>query len=487
MKLAVPLVVMLFAEALFLLLVLALDVLPFKYIVLLISALAIADAVIIALFNTPSKRGLRRLSGLIVLVLVMNLLLVGDFYVYSTYDTLSKISGNKATWEYYYLLALEGGSYEEIDDIEGQTIHAPEMDSKQLNEAKERLVTKESVSYENHPDFMSAAREIFDEDGNKQDNLVLLPKTNYKLVCENVKGYKKNTKILYKIKVKKRSNDNSKAVNVTEDPFNILISGMDNWGTIEESNLSDVNMVMTVNPVSREILLTSIPRDSYIPFHSYGMKDKLTHTGIYGEEETKQTIEDFLGIDINYTFKVNFTMFCEVVDAIGGIRVYNDQDFYSHPKGWHYKEGWHNMDGHYALWFARERKSFKDGDMQRNKNQQKVMKATIKKVTSSKVILTKYTDILNAVEDYMSTSLTDKDIKKLVKMQLSDMRGWDIKTANVVGATGGAPCFSMGGQQLSVVFPSEESVNEAKEAIHDVMYPAENVKETDGENKEKNN
>ena len=162
---------------------------------------------------------------------------------------------------------------------------------------------------------------------------------------------------------------------VTEDSFNVLISGLDSWGTIDQGGLSDVNMVMTVNPTTRSILLTSIPRDSYIPLHSYGARDKLTHSGLYGEEETKATIEDFLGIDINYTIRVNFSMLCDIIDAVDGIRVYNDIDFYSSVKGWHYTEGWHDMDGHYALWFARERKSFEDGDMKRNENQQKVMES----------------------------------------------------------------------------------------------------------------
>lgn len=484
MKLAVPLLIMLFAEAVFLFFLLALDVLPFKYVFLILSAFIVVDVIVIALFNMPSKRGMRRIAGLIVLVLVMNVLLMGDFYVYSTYDTLRKISEQRDTWEYYYVVTLLDGSYNTIDSIEGQTVQVADMDSKQLNEARERLVTKEDATYNTHPDFVSAGKMIVDEKGEKHDNIALLSKSHYKLMGETVKDYKKNTQVIYKMKVKKRANDNSKAVNVTEDSFNVLISGMDNWGSIDESMLSDVNMVMTVNPQTRTILLTSIPRDSYVPFHSYGMKDKLTHSGIYGEEETKSTIEDLLGIDINYTLRVNFTMFCEVVDAIGGIHVYNGQEFISHPKGWHYREGWHDMDGHYALWFARERKSFQDGDMQRNKNQQKVLKATIRKVTGSKVILTKYTDILDAVEDYMSTTLTDKDLKKLVKMQLSDMRKWEIETVNITGATGGAPCFSMGGQQLSVVFPSEETVNEAKEAIHDVMYPAENVKEQSEDKKD---
>lgn len=484
MKLSIPLLIMIFSEVVFLFFMLALDVLPFQYMLLLMLLFAIVDGIIVMLFNMPSKRGLRRISGMIVLVIIMNLLLMGDYYVYNTCDTLSKISGGRDTWEYYDVVTLKEGSYNSIDSIEGQKVFVADMDSKQLNEARERLVTKEDVTYETKANFMDTARELYDEEGIAQDNIVLLPQTNYKLASENIKGYKKNTQVIYKIKVKKRANDNSKAVNVTEDSFNVLISGMDHWGTIDEGGLSDVNMVMTVNPQTRTVLLTSIPRDSYIPFHSYGMKDKLTHTGIYGEEETKATIEDFLGIDINYTFKVNFSMFCEVVDAIGGIRVYNDVDFISHPKGWHYKKGWHDFTGKHALWFARERKSFKEGDMKRNENQQKVMKATIKKITSSKVLLTRYTKILNAVEDYMSTTLTDRDLKALVKMQISDMKSWNIKTINIKGATGGAPCFSMGGQNLSVVFPDENTVEEAKKEIHDVMYPGENIKEKKGTEKE---
>ena len=176
-------------------------------------------------------------------------------------------------------------------------------------------------------------------------------------------------------------------------------------------------------------------------------------------------------------------MLCDIIDAVDGIRVYNDIDFYSSVKGWHYTEGWHDMDGHYALWFARERKSFEDGDMKRNENQQKVMEALLKKVTSSTVILTRYTSMLNVVEDEMATDLTDKDLKKLAKMQLSDMKKWTIEKVNITGPTGGAPCYSMGGQQLSCVFPSEESVNEAKKKIHDVMYPAQ--EETENKSKDK--
>lgn len=511
--LAIAMLVAGFAEVIFLAFVLALDVLPFKYLAAVIVLLLAIDAIIVFLATSVSKHGTRRIGCLVIIFFMLITLLGGDYYIYSTNDTLNKISENRDTWEYYNVMVNAESSYQKAGDIQGKAVYVTDMDSKQLKEAKERLITKSEVEYYKEPNFVDVGERLISwdvdkaelddakDDGEKKETaamtgsgseladteadsaadtdvdpkeaIILVSESQNKILQSNIKGFKKNTRTIYRIKVKKRANDNSKAVNVTEDSFNVLISGLDSWGTIDQGGLSDVNMVMTVNPTTRSILLTSIPRDSYIPLHSYGARDKLTHSGLYGEEETKATIEDFLGIDINYTIRVNFSMLCDIIDAVGGIRVYNDIDFYSSVKGWHYTEGWHDMKGHYALWFARERKSFEDGDMKRNENQQKVMEALIKKVTSSTVILTRYTSILNAVEDEMATDLTDKDLKKLAKMQLSDMKKWHIEKMNITGSTGGAPCFSMGGQQLSCVFPSEETVNEAKKKIHDVMYPAQ--------------
>ena len=473
-------------EAFFLMLVLALDVLPFKYVLAIIVLLVLIDVVVIALFNQKKIASVERIIGLIVIVLVMNVLLIGDVYVYSTYDTLQKISKYRATWQIYDVVTLKDGAYSTIDDIKGQTLSVVDMDSKQLLEAKERLVTGYDVTYDEEPTMVDVGRKIISEDGTKHDNILLVTRENYRLIGRQIDGFKQNTQIIYKMKVKKRKDDDTKRIDVTNDSFNILISGKDVWGKLKEKDgLSDVNMVMTINPKTKEILLTSIPRDSYIPLHTAGANDKLTHTGVYGEDETKKTIEDFLGIDINYGITVNFSMLVDIIDAIDGIDVYSKYSFKSAISDNHYKKGWNHLMGKPALYFARERKAFPTGDMQRNKHQQKVLKATIEKVTSSKVILTRYTGILKAVEDEMYTDLTDKDLKALVKLTLKNMnKTWTVKTVNITGSTGMAPCYSMGNQELSCVFPSQESVDEAKEAIHDTMFPMDNSLNTNHKNKD---
>ncbi len=464
-------------ELLFLVLVLVLDVLPFKYILLIIALLVAIDAAILLLVNNKKRESLQRIVGLIVIVMLMNLLLVGDYYVYSTYETLQKISKFRATWEVYNVVGLKDGSFNTEDDIKKQTISVMDRDSKQQTEAEERLVTGYDVTYNDEASMVDVGRNIIDEEGEKHDNLILVSRPDYQTLNKQIKGFKKATKVVYKIKVKKRSDDDTKRINVTEDSFNVLISGKDKWGKLDEkTGLSDVNMVMTVNPKTKEVLLTSIPRDSYLVLHSYGAKDKLTHTGVYGSEETLKTIEDFLGIEINYSITVNFSMLRDLINAIDGIDVYSDYSFKSAISEYTYEKGWNHLMGKPALYFARERKAFSDGDMQRNKNQQKVLKATIEKVTSNKVILARYTSILHAVEDEMYTDLTDKDLKKLARLTLKNMnKTWTVKTVNITGSTGMAPCYSAGGQELSCVFPSAETAEKAKEKIHDTMYPVDNT------------
>jgi LCP family protein required for cell wall assembly len=232
-------------------------------------------------------------------------------------------------------------------------------------------------------------------------------------------------------------------------------------------------MIMSVNPQTREILLTSIPRDMYLPLHTYGAEDKLTHSGIYGIQETTSTVEDWLGIDINYYLRVNFTTLTDVVDAIGGVDVESAYSFSSSVSDYSYVAGNNHLSGEAALYFARERKSLPGGDNERIKNQQRVLTAIIDKMTSSTVLLTKYTQLLGAVGDKMQTSLSENDISAIVKMQLKDMRGWNIESNSIKGKGAMLETYSMPGRKLSCVMPDEESVTEAQKKINYVFYPPE--------------
>ena len=257
-------------------------------------------------------------------------------------------------------------------------------------------------------------------------------------------------------------------------PFLIYLSGLDTRGvtSVPDVGNSDVNMIMTVNPKTHKILLTSIPRDSVITMNQKGgAKDKLTHTGIYGIGCSLSAVEDLTGLDMNYYVKVNYTTVEKMVDSIGGIDVKSDYEFDTHgmKAHYHFKKGMNHLDGKHALAFARERKSFPDGDIQRNRNQAKVMAAMLKQATSSRTILMNYTTILNNTKDYMQINMTEKEIKSLIKMQIARNPKWSIKRQSMEGSSTLMQCYSTGSYNVSVVQISDESLTKCVKRIKKVM------------------
>ena len=223
------------------------------------------------------------------------------------------------------------------------------------------------------------------------------------------------------------------SIDPTTQPFNLYITGIDRWAGEEDLDRSDVNMIMTIHPVTKKIMLTSIPRDTYVKLHTAQQMDKLTHTGIYGVDETINTVEDWLGLDLNYYLKLNFSSMRGIINAIGGIDVYSPVAFDSDISDCSYKKGWNHLNGREALYFARERHAFEGQDSARVENQQRVVKAIIKKLTSSSTLLTSYGDIMSVAGSNLSTNMSPDEIQELVKMQMSDLASWDVQTQKIEG------------------------------------------------------
>ena len=264
-------------------------------------------------------------------------------------------------------------------------------------------------------------------------------------------------------------------IDLANDSYNIYISGIDQWASEKGMDLerSDVNMIATICPKTRKILLTSIPRDSYIKLHTAGQMDKLTHTGVYGIDETLGTVEDWLGIDLNYYVKMNFSAVVDIIDAIGGVDVYSPKEFKPSKRSWWtVKKGWNHMSGKYALAFARERKAFNNEDSQRVENQQRVVDAILTKMMTSPALLTNYPEILKAAGDNMSTNMSTDDMQALVKMQLADLGAWDIESQKSEGEYDMDYVASLTQDQKFQVYKTDpDSVQACLDNINKVMNP----------------
>ncbi|MBF1111195.1 MAG: LCP family protein [Streptococcus sp.] len=253
--------------------------------------------------------------------------------------------------------------------------------------------------------------------------------------------------------------------------FNIYVSGIDTYGSISSVSRSDVNILMTVNRATKKILLTTTPRDAYVPIADGGnnQKDKLTHAGIYGVDASIHTLENLYGLDINYYVRLNFTSFLKLIDLLGGIDVYNDQEFTAHTNGKYYPAGKVHLDSEQALGFVRERYSLADGDRDRGRNQQKVIVAILQKLTSTEA-LKNYSTIIDSLQDSIQTNMPLETMMDLVNAQLESGGTYKVNSQDLKG-TGrmDLPSYAMPDSNLYMMEIDDSSLASVKAAIQDVL------------------
>lgn len=443
-----------------------LDMIPFKYLIIFYVVFILLYIYLLLTSLLKNIKNKIRISSFIFLLLFGTIFGFGIKYLNDTMDFVGIVSKDLLQKEVYYLMSLEESKYEDVKDLDGSSIGI--YSSKNSDDAVKLLDKKINTTIKEYKNVV----ELFEDLQDKKIDGILVNESTKNLLNTDLSDMNIKLKEIYKVYVSIEKSDIVKVVDVTKTPFNIYIAGGDAYGSIDNVANTDVNMVATIDPVNRKILLTSIPRDYYVNLPSFGddAYDKLTHAGYYGIEESVKAVENLLDIDINYYVKVNFSTIEGVINAIGGVDVYSDYSFCVEGGGPCYKKGYNHMDGKKALAFARERHSFKDGDVQRVKNQQKVLEAIINKVTSSIKLITNFSQILDSVSASFSTNMETKSINRLVKMQLNDMRGWSIETQNLVGTDLYTKnTYTFPNIELYVMKQDSNSVNEAKNKIEEYV------------------
>ncbi|MBQ7802154.1 MAG: LCP family protein [Oscillospiraceae bacterium] len=252
----------------------------------------------------------------------------------------------------------------------------------------------------------------------------------------------------------------------TTMPFVVYLSGSDTRSKSLVKSRSDVNILAAVNPVTKQILLVNTPRDYYVSNPAGdGAKDKLTHCGLYGMENSMGALSDLYGQPVHYYAQINFTGFETLVDAVGGVTVYSDTSFYAaEGGGFQIYAGKNNLNGRQALAFARERHNLAGGDNARGRNQMKVIAAIVDKLTAG-TLIKNYSSILDSLQGMFVTSLSTEEISDLIKMQLDDMASWEVLSFAVTGDNGSDKNYSMPGLYSYVMYPHEEVVAQASDLI----------------------
>lgn len=412
--------------------------------------------IIIGMFKLKKK-----IIAYVFYILMIFVMSIGVYYLNTTKSFIDSFDkSDKENFENYYVVVLKSSKYTKLSDLDSKKIGVCEK-------LGSNVTKKININYneENYTSCQLLKEALFQ---NRVDAMIINDVNEY-LLSDTDDDFEKKIRIIYKISIPKKTKNVNKndSVDVTNTPFTLFISGIDTSGAISTVSRSDVNIVVTVNPKTYEVLLTTIPRDYYVRLHgTTGYKDKLTHAGIYGIDKSVSTVEDLLNINLNYYVRVNFDSVTKLVDELGGISIYSDKalNFCNIKKGYNY------LDGKCALRFARERHSYDSGDRHRGENQEEVIKAIINKVSSSSTILTKYSSILSNLQDSFETDVSSDTIKKIINLQASNMPKWNVKTLNLNGYDSHNYTYSYNsGSMLYVMEPDVNTVNKASKVINGML------------------
>jgi LCP family protein required for cell wall assembly len=437
--------------------------------ILLIWALLLAATGGVWRLTKDFKRKVTTIIGCVLAVVLLFTQIAGCFYVIRGAAAINKVSSPQAELAEIGVFVRKDDPATDIKDIKGYSVGIlSQLDRESsllaLNLLNSKVETTLSTTqYESITLLLDALL-------NKEIGAVLLNVAFFELL-EDTDGYEEytqNTRRLYSFMVERQKQNNlTNILPPKEDnTFILYITGIDTRSSkISRSSRSDVNILAAVNTETGQIALISTPRDYFVPLSiSDGIPDKLTHSGVYGTQVSIDTMEMLYDINIDYYFKVNFTGFVDIIDALGGITVMSDVAF--NASGIQFQKGPNQLSGIKALFFARERKSI-GGDQHRGKHQLAVVRAVINKLVSP-ALLTNYAQVLEGIEGSFETNVPYEEIAKLVRNQLDKGTRWNIVSYSVTGQDATMKPYSLS-QKAYVVIPDLTTVEKAKSLISQVQ------------------
>lgn len=457
----------------------AYQALPTQYLIPVLAVIYIISGLLVLMQYKTKKTG--QTIGKVLIIIFSAILLLVNFTYKEAVDLLDGMEHREDT-DVVSVIVRENSNYNIIEDLEGKTFAYLDNDDTFVLQTIEELGIKKEYLVV-YTDTSKMIKDLLD----KKVDSILLNESFRSLIEEELPTFSDDTRVIYtkeyKSIVKEEESEKpneeeqfldadgnpskpiefaeityNESIDVTQETFNVYITGIDTYGSISTRSRSDVNMIVTVNPRSKQILITNIPRDYYIPFSvTGGVRDKLTHSGLYGPNETKGNVQRYFGVYLPYYVRVNFSSLVNIVDAIGGIDIYNPHDCFS------FGTGNVHINGKEALVMARERASFGGSDAERVKNQAIVMQGIINKVASPEII-TNYSPLMNAINGSFVTNISNNQIMSLIRMQLSDMSSWSIST-QVAGGSYQWRYSPIYGSRLMMYIPDDNSVRNCRDRI----------------------
>lgn len=437
--------------------------LPSKYQIIIIAGFVLLILLVVLLVSRKSI--VAKTIGIILFSIIIATTITGTFYITKSMKALEKVSDTesiKQTKVRLSLVKLKSSNLEELIKKDDLVTQVYEKENKtDINTFVDEINGKinKSLKTTDVNSYMLAAKNLI----TKKTDFIVLNEAYRSVIKDFIPEFDDLTEVVGDKEFTRINKLSDQAED--KNSFNLYISGIDTYGPIETVSRSDVNLIVSVNQNTRKILITTIPRDTYVPIAGGGnnQKDKLTHAGIYGIDSSIKTLENFLDTKIDYYAKVNFNTLIEVVDVLGGVDVDNVQTFSAF--GYNFPKEKVHLDGKKALVFSRERYHLADGDHDRGRNQERVLKAIIEKASRPESLL-KTSQILSIAEKSAQTNMSKDFMVQMINKEIDASKGYNIESQDLKG-TGkmGLPSYAMPGYRLYMMVADDSSLKEVKDKI----------------------
>lgn len=468
------------AEMAFIVLLLYTKLISVKYIGV-ISAVLLVFLLLVYLLVRKARKKIRFIIGVVLSVLILAVLGTGSLYIYKTVSALDTITGVNKDVTKINVYVKEDDPAQKLADASGYTFGIlSELDRDNTDQALQQMYYE--LGSDVQANEYSGLSELADSLNNGTTGAIILNQAYLDVLDEmdNYSSFSSQLREIASLQVETvvqrktpqvteatgsttETSDNSSAdAAVTDEVYTIYVSGIDTRGEMTASSRSDVNIILTVNTRTKQILMISTPRDYFVPLSiSNGVPDKLTHAGIYGVNVSMDTLNMLYDININYYFRLNFAGFEKIIDALGGITVNSDYEFDSqNTKGYHFNKGENHLNGEQALVFTRERYAFKEGDRQRGRDQMAVIQGVVDKATQP-AFLKNYLSVMDSLDGCFETNVPYDIIASLVRRQLDEGGSWQVLSYSADGTGDTQKPYSMS-QKAYVMIPDQTTVDKAK-------------------------
>lgn len=442
------------------------NILPIKYRVLL---LVILPVILLCYLYLSSKDKIKK-TGNIIFSIILIIISISEIifisFANSSIKTINEISkkDNSLMTEMSYIVRKDS-PYKSLEDINEASLSIAETEESETIDEVLRKYKKEfdtDIATNKYIDYLSLGKSLL----RGKEEVMLLNEGFRSLIEESEENFSQDTRKIGSVLVenKKKESEDDKEVVAQNESFNVYISGIDTYGSLSNVSRSDVNLVISVNPVKGKVLITTIPRDSYVDIPGKGM-DKLTHAGLFGVDSSIQTIENLLNINIDYYGKVNFTTLTELIDVLGGIDVENPRAFSA--EGYNFVQGTNHLDGSASLVFARDRYHQAEGDFDRGRNHTRIIAAIINKMLRPEMLLN-FNNISQVALKSVNTDMPYEKMIELVNKQIDSGKKWEIQSQSLEG-TGTMDLKSalMPEAKLYMMVVNEDSLAKVEKKIKD--------------------